>query len=125
MKKDIIFFLSAIFIFISIPAFAQYGDYLNKDDEETAPQGMERKKISGGVYILMPKGGRFHRPNETLYVEESPAEYSSRKFTDMNERLNKLEETNKELVEKVKYLESKLVLQKTGADIDASKSTKK
>jgi hypothetical protein len=122
MKKRSVLYLTVLFTFCSTLATAQYASD-QQDDGTATPPGMERRKVNNDVTLLVPKGGKFYRRNQTTYVEEGPEEYASRKFLDMDSRLKTLEATNRELLEEIRYLESKLVLQESGTDIDVSKST--
>ena len=124
MKKIFLFCLAALLIFYSAPAFAQYTNEKQSDQEKEGASlspGMEVRKVNNDVSVLIPEGGKMYNRNRTTYVAERPDEFAARKFIDIDSRIKKLEEENKVLVDEIRYLESKLVMQEKGADKDASK----
>ena len=124
MKKIFLFCLAAVFIFYSAPAFAQYtNDQQNDQQKEdtSIPPGMEVRKVNNDVSILIPKGGKMYNRNATTYVAERPDEFTARKLIDVDNRITKLEEEDRALVDEIRYLKSRLVIQEKGADKDASK----
>ena len=106
MKKFIVFFVMIILAFGPMPLFAQYTN--GQGDESGAPTGMVVKKVNKDVTVLMPKGGRMHKTNETTYVEESADEYAARNFASVENRLNRLEKENRDLKQEVDDMKSKL-----------------
>ena len=124
MKKNYIPYITAVILFNSALAFAQSDDSL-RDHNQSPPAGMELRKVNNDVSVLAPVGTKFYKTNDTVYVQEGEDEYAARNFTDVNKRLKKLEEENKELVEEIKYLQSKLVVQESNPDKDAAKPDEK
>lgn len=121
MKKNLIFYIIVGLLFNPAVLSAQYND--NRDvDNTTPPEGMEMKKVTGGVSVLTPEGGKFRKTNALTYIEEGPEEYSARNFGDVDRRLKKLEEQNRILAEEIRYLKSKLTFQEESADKDVSET---
>ena len=114
MQRHIVF-LMVIFTFSSAPVFAQSS---NQGDQSDEPSGLEARKVSEGVTVLMPKGGRMHRTNETTYVQESTDEYAARNFASVEKRLDNLEKDNIELKKKVDDINSKPSPDKNVLDTD-------
>lgn len=108
MKKRIALFILVIFVLNSAPAFAQNTNGQQQSDQPDASSGMEARKVNNTVTVLVPKGAKMHRTNETTYVEESSDEYAARNFTSVEGRLNKLERENKEFREDIKKIKLKL-----------------
>ena len=119
MQKYSVFFIMIILAFNSMPAFAQYAND-QQGDESDASSGMETRKVSDGVSVLMPKGGRMHRTNELTYVQESTDEYAARNFASVENRLNKLEKENRDLREEINNIKSQLSVTKKSAYKNAS-----
>lgn len=109
-------FLAGAIIFSTILASAYDTDGM--DDASSPESGMEVRKVGEGVNVLLPQGARMQRRNNSTSVEESSDQYAARNFTRINERLKKLEDENKILVEEIKYLRSKLTLVEKSADND-------
>lgn len=107
MNKNRIGFLLIVFIFNSTLVLAQYNNDQQGDQPDTA-SGLEAKKVNNDVTVLMPKGGKMYKRNETTYVEESSDSYSAREFVTVKNRLNNLEKDNRELREEINDIKSKL-----------------
>ena len=87
--------LAAILISLSFYAHAQDETQgAGSTPDVDIPVGMEAKKINSDVTVLMPKGAKMHRRNETTFILESAEEYSARKFVEVDARLRALEEEN-------------------------------
>jgi len=115
-------FLSAAAAILLASTFVFAQDNGNQQDDITGvPAGMEARKVSGGVTVLMPKGGKMYKRNQTTYIEESSDQYSARNFSDVYKRLTRLEEENRTLFEEIRYLKSKMVIQENSAKNDAAK----
>lgn len=67
------------------------------DDESEVPPGMERKVINSDVTLLMPKGGKLFKRNETTFVMESADEYASRMIDTLQKRIKALEDAYEEM----------------------------
>ena len=120
MRKNYVLYFTAVILFNSAFAFAQYTDD-QKQSGQGAPSGMDVRKVNNDVSVLVPKGGQMHQTNNTTFTLESSDEYAARNFASLDTRVKKLEEENRALIEEIKYLESKLVLQEKGTDKDAAK----
>jgi hypothetical protein len=121
MKKYIALFIVTLAAIASTSAFAQYTEDLQNSDE--APPGIEIKKVNNDVSVLVPKGSKMYMRNKSTYVQESADEYAARQFVETNKRLAKLEEENRQLVEEIKYLKSKLTLQENSVEKDAGETS--
>ena len=121
MQKSRVFYLAIAALFNSALVFAQYTDDQKQGDRAAAPTGMEVKRVNNDVAVLVPKGTQMHQTNSTTYTMESADEYAARNFENLDNRIKKLEEENQVLIDGLKYLESKLILQEKGADKNVSK----
>ena len=120
MKKYyILCFITAV-LFNSAPAFAQYTND-QKEHDQSAPTGMDVRKVNNDVSVLVPKGGQMHQTNNTTFTMESADEYAARNFENLDSRIKKLEAENRILLDGLNYLESKLILQEKGADKNVAK----
>jgi hypothetical protein len=117
MKKGRLIYVTMSIFFGSTLAFAQYNDNQQGNDQ-ASPPGMETKKVGNEVSVLMPTGTKMHQLNKSTYVQESADEYAARQFLGIENRLNKLEQENRALVEEVRYLRSKLILQEKSTEED-------
>ncbi|MDD5422620.1 MAG: hypothetical protein WC592_05665 [Candidatus Omnitrophota bacterium] len=72
------------------------------------PPGMEARKVNNDVTILMPKGAKMHQRNATTFILESAEEFSSRKFVEVDRRLQKLEAENVELKKEIDELKTRV-----------------
>ncbi|GEM_PF-1164252 len=79
-----------------------YGEY------STPGPGMEERKVNNDVTVLMPKGSKMSKRNETTQIMEGVDEYAAGKFVDVNKRLDKLEKEAAEMKEEISSLKSKL-----------------
>lgn len=102
MKNYSALFLMIIFAFNSGPLLAQ-----NNGDQQSEESGIEARKVSENITVLMPKGGRVHKTNDLTYIQESTDEYAARNFASVENRLDKLEKDNRELRGEVNDMKSK------------------
>lgn len=68
------------------------------------PEGMEIRK-SGGVNVLMPKGAKIKRVGSVNLIENAD-EYAAQGFADMDKRLQKIENNQKEMESRIIALEN-------------------
>lgn len=85
-KKSAILLLAVIFTLLS-PAFCEEEQ---KSGDVGIPPGMEVRKISD-VNVLVPRGAILHKVDDVI-VLESAEEYSARRFMEVGERLDRIEE---------------------------------
>lgn len=107
MKKYRVLFLMAVFILCAGFVFAET-DQDNNGYNMTAGPGMEEKKINNDVTVLMPKGSKMRRRNESTQIMEGVDEYSARKFVTVDKRLERIEKEAAEMKEEIRGLKSKL-----------------
>jgi len=70
--------------------------------------GMESIELGPGVSVFAPQGAKMKEHKGVITLEEN-SEYLSRRFSEFEERLNKLEETAQDTQEKLGQLEEVLV----------------
>lgn len=119
MTRRIILFLAVSCFFWVASSFAQYGEGTQgqaQNEDVEIPPGMEAKKVNSDVTVLMPKGAVMHQRNASTFVLESAEEYSARKFVEVEARLAKLEEENKQFKEDIDRLESRIKEIKRSSD---------
>ena len=92
MKKLKVVILIFIFFVLVMSAYAQ--STFNRE----IPQGMEAVQIGGSGWLIVPQGAKTRRVGAQIIVEGSK-EYMSRRFFEMNERLEKIEK-NQEALQK-------------------------
>ncbi len=122
MRKNCVGFLLSASIFCAGLLFAET-DQDNNGYNITAGSGMEEKKVNNDVTILMPRGSKMRKRNDTTQIMEGVDEYSARKFVDVDKRLDNLEKENRELREEISDIRSVLSsagknADKNAADID-------
>ena len=96
MKKIIFFLLVATPIFFITFIMAQ------ENKEEAIPPGMEMRQIYGAQW-LVPKGMLVHKKDD-LIIFETANEYVSRKLSDMQRPLLKIEAEQEKLNQKIEQL---------------------
>ena len=122
--KKICCFISVVFLLLlrSVSYAQDYEDNsIKKDLRKITPEsanqvpiGMEIRRI-GGINMVVPIGTQFYKEGSQLKMEEA-SEYSARRFWEVTERVNKLEEKARALEGKLKNLEDKQ--KKTDAEIE-------
>ncbi len=115
MRKNCVGFLLSASIFCAGLLFAET-DQDNNGYNITAGSGMEEKKVNNDVTILMPRGSKMRKRNDTTQIMEGVDEYSARKFVDVDKRLDNLEKENRELREEISDIRS--VLSSSGKNAD-------
>ncbi len=83
---------------------------------QEAPEGMEKIRLGGSAELIVPKGAKTRQVGAQVIVEGTK-EYMSRRFAEMETRLNALEErqtaTEKKLTEEIKMLRDELEQKET------------
>jgi len=111
-------------LFSAAPVLAQYDDNRQAADE-AEQSGIETKTVASGVSVMMPKGGRMHKRNDTTYVMESADEYAARKFVGVEDRIAKLEKADEELRSEIDAMKSRLAEMEKAAGRNADHADKK
>ena len=83
-------------IFIVSVSFAQYDHNSDPKKDNDVPEGMEVIQVTGGYKLIVPKGAKIKKIGAQIIVEGT-REYMSRRFTDMENRLAKLEKAQDDL----------------------------
>ena len=90
--------LGIVFLFLPISLLAQSRDYTvysntdesNNNTNPVLPDNMEEIKF-GGLSLILPKGAKIEL-NGSLVTVEDMSRYMSRKFEEIDMRLNKIEQ---------------------------------
>ena len=89
-------------------AFAEDDNGQNQSGGVAIQPGMEAKKVTNDVTVLVPKGGKVFKTNQGTYVLESPEEYAARKFEGVYKRLDALEEENRSLKKELARIRARI-----------------
>ena len=93
MKKT--FFYTAIFSFLFFAGIALGAEDKGQQSATNIPPGMEVIKV-GKANVVVPKGTKIRRGGDVMFLENIN-EYSARKFSEIEDRLSKIEATLSEL----------------------------
>jgi len=97
MKKRALFFVAAVIPLV----WMSYG--ISQEEEQGIPAGMEKVTVGRGAEVVVPKGAKITKRGD-LVVLESANEYVGRRITELEERLEKIEQDQKELRQKMEVL---------------------
>ena len=92
-----------IFISIFMFSISAISAYAQSTVNQKIPEGMEAVRIGGSGWLIVPQGAKTRRVGAQIIVEGSK-EYMSRRFFEMDERLQKIEKNQEDLKNEVDAL---------------------
>ena len=78
-----------------------------ENQNQQIPEGMEEIQIGGSAKLIVPEGAKTRKVGAQIIVEGTK-EYMSRRFSKMRERLEAIEENQKNLADQIEALKAGL-----------------
>lgn len=95
MKRQIIIFMLSMMLVPAGVAIAQENKAQYAQEDVSVPVGMEEQVIETTKWIV-PKGAKVYKKDNKLVVEDT-AEYVARRLVEIEERIGRIEDKEKEL----------------------------
>lgn len=92
-----------IFISVFMLSFPALSAYAQSTFNREIPEGMEAVQIGGSGWLIVPAGAKTRKVGAQIIVEGSK-EYMSRRFLEMNERFQKMERNQEDLIKELEAL---------------------